>query len=251
MKFVARFIAISLCLVGVANASSLKDEARNRDIPLEITKPSDSYFCSKKFKCPVVFLSPGYGVAHTEYQYLTTYLSQLGYMIISVDHELAGDPPLATEGDLSKARQENWKRGAKTLQYIQSRLQFKHKEFDFSKVTLIGHSNGGDISAWLANDMAMFVDKVITLDNRRVALPRNKRIDVLSIRAGDFPADKGVLPTPSEVKKYGICVVDLPNAKHNEMTDKGSIDLQIQISDIVDGFISEMPCEELQNPPTY
>ena len=66
--------------------------------------------------------------------------------------------------------------------------------FDWSHLTLVGHSNGGDISALAVHEWPSLATTLVTLDNRRYPLPRDQ-IRVLSIRGSDFDADAGVLPT--------------------------------------------------------
>jgi hypothetical protein len=51
------------------------------------------------------------------------------------------------------------------------------------------------------------VEKIITLDNRRMTLPKLKRVKVYSLRSSDQPADEGVLPTEKETKKYKMKIV--------------------------------------------
>ena len=145
-----------------------------------------------------------------------------------------------------ETRSENWSRGAKTLDFLKNSLSKDLEKYDFEKLTLIGHSNGGDISAWLGNENKAYIRKVITLDNRRVPLPRNSNIEVLSIRASDFPADKGVLPTDIEQEKLGSCSVKIPKAKHNDMADFGPLWLKEKINLLIKNYLNEQPCSELK-----
>ncbi len=139
--------------------------------------------------------------------FLTEYLNKLGHMTVSIAHELPQDPPLSKKGKLFNSRSENWLRGAKTLDFLQRQLPTQHSNYDFDSLVLIGHSNGGDISAWLANEGKPYIKTIVTLDNRRVALPRNSSIQVLSIRGSDFPADAGVLPTPHEKTTHSMSLL--------------------------------------------
>ena len=54
---------------------------------------------------------------------------------------------------------------------------------------LVGHSLGGDTAAYLASQPGASFAALVTLDNRRAALPRSPMTKVLSIRAGDTQAD--------------------------------------------------------------
>jgi hypothetical protein len=227
------------------NAENIYDVPRGRIIPVEITFPGNIKRCSTQLKCPVAFLSAGYGVSHTKYTFLSKQFNQLGYLVIAIGHELPSDPALSVSGNLFETRSENWSRGAKTLDFLKSSLTKRFNEYDFEKLTLIGHSNGGDISAWLGNQNKSYIQKIITLDHRRVPLPRNSDFQVLSIRASDFPADKGVLPTGAEQEKYGSCIVNIPNAKHNDIADFGPVWLKERINVLINNHLNGLPCSEL------
>ncbi|QZO15050.1 alpha/beta hydrolase [Pseudoalteromonas piscicida] len=239
-----RSFLLLLCLPFTLAAESVIDPARDRAIPVEIHQPSNTDNCSTTALCPVALLSAGYGVSHTEYQFLVKTLNQAGYLVITVGHELATDPPLSVEGNLYETRAENWQRGADTLMFIHDYFKPKFTTFDFEHILLIGHSNGGDISAWLINHGAKFANHIITLDHRRVPLPRSLDVKVLSIRASDFPADKGVLPNIAEKQKYQDCVVTIANAKHNDMTDLGPSWLTDKIAQILAAHLAGKPCLE-------
>lgn len=144
-----------------------------------------------------------------------------------------------------ESRIENWSRGAKTLDFLKGSLSKRFNKYDFEKLTLIGHSNGGDISAWLGNEGKAYIQKIITLDHRRVPLPRNNNFQILSIRASDFPADKGVLPTEFEQEKYGSCIVDIPRARHNDIADFGPVWLKEKINFLINNYLNGMPCSKL------
>ncbi len=246
MSYLKGIVIIIMCWVNSVNAANIYDEARDRTIPVEVTFPDNIEPCSIKLKCPVAFLSAGYGVSHTKYTFLSKQLNQLGYLVIAIGHELPSDPALSVSGNLYETRSENWSRGAKTLDFLKGSLSKHFNEYDFEKLILIGHSNGGDISAWLGNENKRYIQKIITLDHRRVPLPRNSDFQILSIRASDFPADKGVLPTEIEQEKYGSCMVNIPKAKHNDIADFGPLWLKERINVLINSYLNGIPCSELK-----
>ena len=239
-------VIVFTCWVNSVNAENIHDEARSRTIPIEITFPDNFELCSTKLKCPVAFLSAGYGVSHTKYTFLSKQFNQLGYLVIAIGHELPSDPALSISGNLYETRSENWSRGAKTLDFLKGSLSQRFNQYDFERLVLIGHSNGGDISAWLGNEDKSYIHKIITLDHRRVPLPRNSDFQILSIRASDFPADKGVLPTETEQEKYRSCVVNISKAKHNNITDLGPLWLKEKISILINSYLNGLSCSELR-----
>ncbi|RUO65414.1 hypothetical protein SAMN06297229_1183 [Pseudidiomarina planktonica] len=241
MKLLTVFTAAFFSASSLAG-TTIYDESRNRHIPIEVSYPSSQGQCSVDKKCPVALLSAGYGVSHTKYNFLSEQLNQLGYMVVAVRHELETDPPLSVSGDLYESRSENWIRGAETLDFVKHNLEALHNNYTFDDLLLIGHSNGGDISSWLANEGKDYIAAVITLDHRRVPLPRNKDISVLSIRGSDYPADKGVLPSSEETEQYNICVTEIPESRHNDMTDFGPTWLKDEIARILVEHIERGRC---------
>lgn len=242
-------IIISLCC-SLAKADVIYDESRNRNIPVNITFPTDKEHCSAEPNCPVAFLSAGYGVPHTKYTFLSEQLNQLGYLVAAIGHELPNDPLLSKTGNLYDTRRENWSRGAKTLGIMKNSLSKRFSNYDFNNILLVGHSNGGDISSWLGNDNKSYIQGIITLDHRRVPLPRTENITILSIRASDFSADKDVLPSKEEQNKYNICIVKIGESKHNEMSDYGPALLKSKIARLVKNHLNGKTCNELQKAAT-
>ena len=76
-------------------------------------------------------------------------------------------------------------------------------------------------------------------------MPRSADIPVLAIRASDTVADPGVLPDEEERKRYGICVVRIEGARHNDMHDGGSAQLKAMILSAIGVFLAPAPL------PTY
>ncbi|CAH7484740.1 Alpha/beta hydrolase [Vibrio chagasii] len=246
MKFLMGAILGVLSLPTSAESMVIVDSERDRHIPVEIVLPQDSESCTTTEQCDVAFISAGNRVPFTKYSFVGEMLNDRGYMTIYVDHELPSDPPLSKTGDLYETRIENWTRGAKTLNVLQHELASRFPAYDFDKLTLVGHSNGGDISTWLSNENKSYVSQLITLDHKRVTLPKSENIRVLSIRATEYPTKEGVLPTESEQKQYGSCVVEIPDSKHMDLSDYGSNLAKQSTNDIIVGFLDGLECEELR-----
>jgi len=83
------------------------------------------------------------------------------------------------------------------------------------------------------------VDKIITLDNRRMAFPITADPRVYSLRSSDQPADEGVLPTEEEQKKYGMTIIKLSNTTHNDMDDRADKKQRKEIRDYIMSFIHD------------
>lgn len=191
----------------------------------------------------MAFVSPGYGVPHTSYSFLADALTEIGYLVVAIQHDLPADQPPSTTGDLVTARTPIWKRGAENLRYVRSTLSQKYSGYDWPNLTIIGHSNGGDLSALALRDDPGFARTLVTLDNRRSPLPRDSSIKVLSIRGSDFEADPGVLPTQEEQRSSGtICITEIAGSRHDNMQDEGPAELKARITALVVGFLQDGRC---------
>ncbi|MCK7460217.1 alpha/beta hydrolase [Idiomarina aminovorans] len=241
MRLLTLFASLLFSTLGFAG-DKIYDESRDRSIPIEVSYPNLKEHCNEAQQCSVALLSAGYGVSHTKYAFLSKQLNQMGYMVVAIGHELESDPSLSVSGNLFETRRENWIRGAETLDFIKHNLASTYQNYNFNDLLLIGHSNGGDISSWLSNDGKDYIDTVITLDHRRVPLPRSENINVLSIRGSDYPADEGVLPSPREAHEYSICVKEIPKSRHNDMTDYGPDWLKDEINRVIENFLNGTDC---------
>ena len=243
MKIILLTLVLSLLLASVkSSASTLFDKERNRHVPVNISLPTNPVLCREMKPCPVAFISSGYGIEHGQYRFLSDKLNNLGYLVVAIGHERPGDPPLSVTGNFYETRQENWQRGARTLEFVREKVKQKYQNYDTDAIVLIGHSNGGDISALLANQAVRYIDTLITLDHRRVPLPRHARLNILSIRGSDYPADEGVLPSKLQAAQLNMCIHTITNARHNDMADYGPTWLKENIAELVSGFLQGKQC---------
>lgn len=190
-----------------------------------------------------VLLSHGYNEnqpgTYLHYSFLGEFLAAHGCFVVSIQHELPEDAPLAMSGDLRALRRPNWERGAANIGYVLLELQRTHPELDHTSTTLIGHSNGGDISALFTDLHPGLIANLITLDNRRYPLPRSREPRVLSLRSSDAPADAGVLPTAEEARRFDMSIVPLNNVEHNEMSDRGDPEQREDICRLIQAFLEK------------
>jgi len=196
---------------------NLFDQKRNRQIPIAIYQPKDQ---KRSNKIPIIF-SHGYGENNGKdyleaYTYLTEFLVSKGYFVISVQHELKTDELLAMTGKIQETRRPNWERGAENIFYVLKEIKSKYPELKFNELTLIGHSNGGDMTVLFAHKYPDLPDKIISMDNRRMELPRTSNPKIYTLRSKDYPADEGVLPTEEELNKYKI-TVQFTDINHSSM----------------------------------
>ncbi|WP_300675382.1 alpha/beta hydrolase [Soonwooa sp.] len=197
------------------------DMVRNRIIPLAIYHPKN---IEKSNKTPIIF-SHGWGENkggdNKVYSYLTEFLASKNYTVFSIQHELPTDEMLAMDGNLRETRLPNWQRGADNILYVLNQIKKEYPNYDYIKLIVIGHSNGGDMSVLFAHEHPDLVNKLISMDNRRMELPRTSKPKIYSLRSNDYPADPGVLPTDEELKKFHI-TIDWTNVNHSNMDDDAS-----------------------------
>lgn len=217
----------------------LYDQSRQREIPIAIYKPKTDITEKQK----IVIFSHGYGQNkggdYLAYSYLTEFLASKGYCVVSIQHELATDSLLPLTGNPQIVRRPFWERGADNILYVINELKRTNPDLDFKHITLVGHSNGGDMTALFPQKYPNIVEKIITLDNRRMALPKSKSVKVYSLRSSDQLADEGVLPTEKEVKKYKMKIVKLAKTTHNEMDDNANDEQRKEIQEYILTFTND------------
>ncbi len=220
-----------------AEAITIVDAKRDREIPALIYLPARHSSCRSDSLCQVALLSSGYGIQHGEYSFIANALSAKGYLVAAIQHELPDDPPLSSEPPYLITRSPDWSRGVENLNVAREQLRRTYPSYDWNNLLLVGHSNGGDISALFASEKKAAVAELVTLDNRRVPLPRNRATRVLSIRASDFEADPDVLPSIADQEIYDMEIVMIEGAKHDDMHDGGNADLKARIITLIDAYI--------------
>lgn len=196
---------------------TITDPARQRNIPVAVYHPPAKH--RKQLPVPVLF-SHGYGANqggdYLIYSHLATFLASRGYFVVSIQHEVSTDPLLPMTGPVRETRFSNWERGVQNIRFVVNVLQKKYPGLAYDKLVLMGHSNGGDMTALFAHTYPGHVHKIITLDNRRMELPRTATPRVFTLRSNDYPADEGVLPTEEETAMYRM-TVQFTDINHSAM----------------------------------
>lgn len=193
------------------------DQSRNRKIPVAIYQPKNLKIANN---VPIIF-SHGYGENNGKdyleaYTYLTEFLASKGYFVVSIQHELKTDELLAMTGKLQETRRPNWERGTQNMFFVLQEMKRNYPNLNFIKLVLIGHSNGGDMTVLFAQKYPDLAEKIISMDNRRMELPRVAKPEIYTLRSKDYPEDDGVLPNDEEKKKYRI-TVELTDINHSDM----------------------------------
>src|SRR3984885_3772161 len=191
---------------------NLYDTARSRPIAVDLAVRRDYEARANEgyAKLAVAIISNGNTVKNTEYSFLANVLAARGYLVASIQQDLPTDPPLMTKVGLPYVgRRAVYEKGEANILFVIGELRKLQPNADYQHLTLVGHSNGGDISMFCAKHHPELVSKVITLDNLRVPFVLNEKMKILSFRSKDpnFKTDPGVLPTPEQAKLDGIDIV--------------------------------------------
>ena len=206
-------------------------------VPVDIHVPANLHACARAKPCPVAILSPGYGLSGSDYAFVTNRLNAKGYLVVSLQDSADG-VILDRNAPVAPQVQAMARAASRSISTVIDEAAVRFPQFDWKHLLLVGHSLGGDSSAQFAADNPSRVSSFISLDSRRVALPRSAGIHVLTIRASDTTADPGVLPTEEERIRYGTCVVHIEGARHNDMQDAGSEQLKARIASAIDTFLA-------------
>jgi hypothetical protein len=249
-------ILLSLCvLVTVAYFTASKwairhetvtfnDPARdNRPVAVDIAVRRDKEMEANAgmITLPVAILNHGNTVKFTEYSFLANVFAARGYLAVSIQHDLPTDAPLVTNvGELYVGRLPQYQRGIANIRFAIDQMKKIDPNADYDHLTMVGHSNGGDISMYFAKEYPDQIKKVVTLDNLRVPFTTDGRFKILSFRSKDpvFKPDPGVVPDEDVCKKSGITVVQT-GYQHTDMSDRGPEVVKSTIQGMLDKFLDD------------
>ena len=214
---------------------------RNVSIDVAIRRDREMEAMADMIELPVAILSHGNTVKSTEYSFLTNLFAARGYLVVSIQHDLDSDDPMVTRaGEEYVGRRMQYNRGIFNIKFAIDELKKRYPNADYHHLTLIGHSNGGDISMYFAKLHPEMVKRVVTLDNLRVPFLTDGKVKILSFRSKDpaFKADPGVVPDEETCTKAGITVVKT-EFQHNWLSDRGPEHAKESIQAKVQSFLDE------------
>jgi hypothetical protein len=249
-------IVLCLCMVAVAayftadkwgihhatlTFEDILREDRKVTVDIAVRRDREMQSIAEMIDLPVAILSHGNTVKHTEYSFLSNIFASRGYLVISIQHDLETDGPMVTKvGEEYVGRRMHYTRGALNIMYAIEEMKKRYPNADYRQLTLIGHSNGGDMSMFFAKQHPELVRRVVTLDNLRVPFLTDGKVKILSFRSKDpqFRADPGVVPDDETCARVGIKVVRTP-FQHNDLSDRGPDHVKSSIQASVQQFLDE------------
>ena len=230
------------------------DMRRQRPVAVDLAVRRDYEMKANNglWKLPVAIISNGNTVKNTEYSFLANVFAARGYLVASIQQDLPSDPPLVTKVGLPYVgRRGVYLRCEANILFVLGELQKLQPNADYSHLTLVGHSNGGDVSMYVAKQHPELVSRVITLDNLRVPFVLSDRLRILSFRSKDpnFRTDPGVLPTPVQAKADKIAIVNT-GALHTDLSDRGPDPVKEKIQATLDKFLGNTASSDLATANT-
>jgi pimeloyl-ACP methyl ester carboxylesterase len=215
----------------------------NRPVEIDVAVRRDKELQANAgmIKLPVAILNHGNTVKFTEYSFLANLFAARGYLAVSIQHDLATDPPMVTKvGELYVGRLPQYHRDVANIRFAIDELQKVQPNADYDHLTMVGHSMGADVSLYFAKMYPDKIKKVVTLDNLRVPFMTDGRFKILSFRSKDpvFKPDPGVIPAEDVCEKAGITVVRTA-FQHNDMRDTGPDEAKASIQEMLDKFLDD------------
>jgi hypothetical protein len=237
---------------------TFNDPARdNRPVAVDVAIRRDKGMQANAgmIKLPVAILNHGNTVKFTEYTFLANVFAARGYITLSIQHDLPTDAPMVTKvGELYVGRLPQIQRGIANIRFAVGEMKKVEPDADYDRLTMVGHSMGGDISAYFAKMYPDQIKKIVTLDNLRVPFMTDGKFKILSFRSTDpvFKPDPGVVPDEEIREKAGITVVTT-DFQHTDMSDRGADDVKSTIQGMLDKFLEDdsplKPVETKTPPP--
>src|SRR3979490_1366364 len=223
---------------------TFNDPARdNRPVAVDIAVRFDKEMQADAgmIKLPVTVLNHANTVKFTEYSFLANVFAFRGYLVVSIQHDLPTDAPMVTKvGELYVGRLPQIQRGIANIRFAVEKMKTVEPNADYDRLTMVGHSMGGDISMYFAKMYPAQIKKVGTLDNLRVPFMTEGKFKILSFRSTEtvFKADPGVVPNEEVCEKSGITVVQT-GYQHTDMSDRGPDDVKNTIQGMLDKFLDD------------
>src|SRR6195256_6605097 len=234
------------------------DPARdNRPVAVDVAVRRDKEMQADAgmIQLPVAILNHGNTVKFAEYSFLANVFAARGYIAVSIQHDLPTDAPMVTKvGELYVGRLPQIQRGVANIRFAVDEMKKVESNADFDRLTIVGHSMGGDISMYFAKMYPNQIKKVVTLDNLRVPFMTDGKFKILSFRSKDpvFKPDPGVIPADDVCEQAGITVVNT-GFQHNDMRDTGPDEAKASIQGMLDKFLDDdsplKPVDTTKTPP--
>jgi pimeloyl-ACP methyl ester carboxylesterase len=174
-------------------------------------------------------------VKNTEYSFLANVFAARGYLVLSIQDDLATDPPMVTRvGELYVGRLPQIERDIANIRFAVEEIKKIQSNADFDHLTMVGHSMGADVSLYFAKMYPDKIRKVVTLRQSARAFHDGRQVQNPVVPV--FKPDPGVIPDDAVCQKAGITVVRT-DFQHNDMRDTGPEEARLSIQSRLGEFL--------------
>jgi pimeloyl-ACP methyl ester carboxylesterase len=211
------------------------DVSRRRQVPVSVYLPKKA-----DGLLPTIVFGPGYQgqedvqkeeLVYKKYTYLAEYFTDKGYAFVSIQHDVFGDVDGLEKVDpdaiQDEARRHLYIRGEANIMFALAQLEQQNLPLRLDNLILSGHSNGGDIAKYFANQHPDRVHSVILFDARRARLRPISPLPVLMFEADDTTTDVGVIAEPAQENNAMRANLDLTVIKPSSALHASYIDSEI------------------------
>src|SRR5579871_5927364 len=155
-------ILLSACVVATAGYFSVSKWAishrtltlydpmrtdRPVEVDIAVRRDREMEAIAEMVTLPVAILNHGNTVKYTEYSFLTNLCAMRGYLVVGVQHDVETDGPMVTlAGEEYVGRRAHYNKGIANIMFAIDEMKEMQPNADYHHLTMVGHSNGGDIS---------------------------------------------------------------------------------------------------------
>jgi len=177
----------------LASLDILRDDRR---VAVEVAVRRDRAMqaTAEMIELPVVIISHGNTVKHTEYSFLANTFAIRGFLVGSIQHDIETDEPMVTKaGEEYAGRRPQYNRGIFNIMFAIEEMKKAYPNADYRHLTLVGHSNGGDISMYFASRHPELVRKVVDAGQSAGAVHHRRQVQdpVVPLHRSAFQARSG------------------------------------------------------------
>jgi pimeloyl-ACP methyl ester carboxylesterase len=233
------------------------DQTRNRQIPTLVYLPTIPTANIK-----TVIYAPGYEGQqelaqadregykwpYKNHHYLAEFFTNRGYAFVTIQHDMLGDndglETLDPKALQAIARGHLWERGVENTLFVIAELKKQQPALSLDKFIIGGHSNGGDIAKYFANNHPQLISHVIVCDGRRCPIATNIDIKILMFEASDTSTDLGVIPsegTRASPQRFNAewMIIKPKDSLHVSYCDDGEQVIKNYVCRAIDWFLEK------------
>jgi dienelactone hydrolase len=198
--------------------------------PLDVevySQKADISSLDTEHKHPLILLNHGDTVAMTDYAFIAEDLASIGYIVVTIQHQLKSDPE---EPKFWKERSiSRYGKVIDNILFVFTWLQKNetnlfNNALDLKKIALIGHSMGG-------NSLLLFANRTSNIFKKKQTTTLLPQTDTIDVKEAIIVLDTGGFPYPAQ-SQYPLFLL-LSEEREEYQKTSGTYDEMIKIGHIV------------------